>query len=86
MTIRRKLASWLCPELASEANRLWSMRAGIEYDRQWLAKEFPEVRAFAERALQMDSSFAGEELPFAPRKWPHDIAQFREQLRSGLAK
>ena len=42
MSLRRKIALWLCPELWHETDESWRFRVHIEDYQRWL-REYPEV-------------------------------------------
>lgn len=42
MSLRRKIALWLCPELKQESDESWRFRAYVEDYQRWLGA-FPEV-------------------------------------------
>ena len=81
MRLRRRLAEWLCPEMALSARCHWKIRNDLLQDRHWLAQEFPHVNAFADRIIQMDDAYAGQPIGLSASKWSHDIGKFREELR-----
>lgn len=86
--LKKRIACWLCPELALTESRFFKLRSELSNDRHWLGYDFPEIDVFAFRALVMDANFGRglDDKPYPMRAgdvdWSDDIARFREQLRS----
>jgi hypothetical protein len=92
MTLRRKLASWLCPDLVLESDRLFRIRAEISDKRRWLGYEYPALSVTLERILADDENYArreGDQLLLVitgdGTTWPADISAFRDKLRQHFA-
>lgn len=77
MTLRQRIAIWLCPDLHKQALRFHYLQQEVLESRTWLS-EFSEVRASMQRLLDIDQArFAGGK-PYSTSMW-----DFREQLRKG---
>lgn len=85
--IRKKIAEWLDPVAVKDAQKYRRLRYEIESDRWWLAYDFPEIKAFADRLLSNDQNYwRSIEDEYTPSRWRSEIDYFREQLRQGEAR
>ena len=87
MSLKLWIAKKLAPEVFRKADRYERMQREISLDHWWLAHDFPEVSAFAQRALANDANYWRDTPELAVDcKYDGDIGRFREQLRSGVAR
>lgn len=89
MTLRERLARWLCPQLALAADRGWWLRKEMQEMDTWLARDFPIISVALRRLaigelnhFRALSSIAVENRhPEHGGIWPWGIYEFREKLR-----
>ncbi len=79
MTIRERIARWLCPELGKKADRYWFLCVQIDDSHQWLSA-YPDVRDTLARLLELDRDHWRTLDEPATGKLPSEIWRFRELL------
>lgn len=87
---RRAVASWLCPDLVKESDRLFQMRSNLSDKIRWLGHDYPMVEVVLARVLIDDKNYSRsinekqtlQEYPHLGGVWPSEIYTFREKMRA----
>lgn len=89
MNLRRTIAGWLCPDLVSESDRLFRLRAEMSEKIRWLGHDYPVVEVVITRMMVDDANWTRglgdkvyhQEYPHLGGFWPPEMSSFRKKLR-----